>query len=306
MMKYKINDDVINLNELMQRATEALAHQSFAANKVMQGVADGLAHMAAQQSLTVNKIIQDVTGGLAQAIAHHDSAVNKAMLGVAEGLAQAIAHQDVTASYEKTLKDWSQTFKGINECDFSEVLKASQVVASNVLDAESLSTSLNASNLHNETKDSLPQRAADGENLQGNDELSLEDIEFISAEVLNFSSAISERESNWQHKLSASIERAQKKNPILSAILIYIIFVLVIPNFANRGIDALIVKYCSIKDSPTGQAQVIDNVTLNTNVIIINSAPYYHEVYVFDEENKLCKQGWVAKKNVQILKMENK
>ena len=99
----------------------------------------------------------------------------------------------------------------------------------------------------------------------------------------------------------------QEKHPILAIVFLNIIVAILVnlvSNFAYDWISAKLSKTSNVYEAPKASSSVVINVNVESEIIIIDSVPYYYQVIYIDPETGEEFRGYVPKKNVDTESIE--
>lgn len=104
--------------------------------------------------------------------------------------------------------------------------------------------------------------------------------------------------SNWQIKLFDKFEKFHKKNPIIIAFIINILF----PVFIGVMITLLSQNILNIYSKPNNKSNIIYKTYIN-KIEIINNKPYYYYIETKNKNGKIIK-GYISKRKYNKLKSD--
>ena len=187
--------------------------------------------------------------------------------------------------WEDIANELSKSMKAINTVVAVSMIESINHVLGDVMDSVTCSiNNILAESLLNFSTEMNWQ--AEYENLVEEEKLELEQaVREIVAEPKNI-----------QQKLKEIWEKFKDKNPVL-AWLCAIIAVFII----NQALlaTATMMRNALVRESPSADAQIINNITINQTVVIVGDAPYYYEIEYEDEETEETNHGWVLKRLVK-------
>ena len=99
----------------------------------------------------------------------------------------------------------------------------------------------------------------------------------------------------------------QEKHPVLAFWFLNIILAILInvmSSFAYDWISAKLNKSSNVYEEPTASSGVVININVESEIIVIDSVPYYYQVIYTDPETGEEFRGYIPKKNVETESIE--
>ena len=108
-------------------------------------------------------------------------------------------------------------------------------------------------------------------------------------------------ETQTNEAVKAKFVQWQEKHPLLAIVFLNIILTILVnlfSNFAYDWISAKLGKTSNVYEEPKASSSVVINVNVESEIIIIDSVPYYYQIVYTDPETGEEFRGYISKKNV--------
>ena len=108
-------------------------------------------------------------------------------------------------------------------------------------------------------------------------------------------------ETQTNEAVKAKFVQWQEKHPLLAIVFLNIILAILVnlvSNFAYDWISAKLGKASNVYEEPKASSSVVINVNVESEIIIIDSVPYYYQIVYTDPETGEEFRGYISKKNV--------
>ena len=108
-------------------------------------------------------------------------------------------------------------------------------------------------------------------------------------------------ETQTNEAVKAKFVQWQEKHPLLAIVFLNIILTILVnlfSNFAYDWISAKLGKTSNVYEEPKASSSVVINVNVESEIIIIDSVPYYYQIVYTDSETGEEFRGYISKKNV--------
>ncbi len=108
-------------------------------------------------------------------------------------------------------------------------------------------------------------------------------------------------ETQTNEAVKAKFVQWQEKHPLLAIVFLNIILAILVnlvSNFAYDWISAKLGKASNVYEEPKASTSVVINVNVESEIIIIDSVPYYYQIVYTDPETGEEFRGYISKKNV--------
>lgn len=108
-------------------------------------------------------------------------------------------------------------------------------------------------------------------------------------------------ETQTNDAVKAKYVQWQEKHPLLAILFLNIILAILVnfvSNFAYDWISAKLGKASNVYEEPKASSSVVINVNVESEIIIIDSVPYYYQIVYTDPETGEEFKGYIPKKNV--------
>lgn len=146
----------------------------------------------------------------------------------------------------------------------------------------------------------LVQRACD----EINDEKFIEEDFSSNEEIVETLQEQVDNPKGFQEKFANWSEAKKKKYYILVGIILFIWINVFQPYFQeNIGKPVATYTISKVKELPKAAGKVIDELKKDFQAVITEDVPYYYKV-TYTDENGNVKEGYVAKKNLKIIEIE--
>lgn len=114
-------------------------------------------------------------------------------------------------------------------------------------------------------------------------------------------------ETQTDEAIKSKFVQWQEKHPILALLFLNIIIAILVnlvSSFAYDWITAKLNRNSNVYEEPTASSGVVINVNVESDIIIIDSVPYYYQVVYTDPETGEEFRGYIPKKNVDSESIE--
>lgn len=115
-------------------------------------------------------------------------------------------------------------------------------------------------------------------------------------------------ETQTDEAIKSKFVQWQEKHPILALLFLNIVIAILVnlvSSFAYDWISAKLNKNSNVYEEPTTSSSVVINIKVESDIIIIDSVPYYYQVIYTDPETGEEFIGYIPKKNVETESIES-